>query len=388
MIPATLSATSCHVADHCLRRWEAEYFHRARGASGAPAKFGTFVHAVLEKYVRDCYIEKTMDPSFVVMEMYLIEICTDMYGGIDVPQYIEAYEMLQKWFERTDFTGVNVLAVENKLHFDLPTSIGSIPFNYIFDRFDQVGPKTFKVVDYKTLRWGFNPEDLKKKIQARSYALAAAIYLTSQKIEYDDIWIEFDLLRHQAVGTKFSRDDNILTWKRLGQIAEKIIGTPEGNAPPTLNPECVFCTVKATCPLLTKNVLTGGVHSLTPDQQVDVRARLDHQRKAVAAAIDELDTLIIERAQGEDVIDFETDETRLSIIVRQTRTVDPEMIEQIVGTEIFKFYGGKKLTMEQYKKLLAHPGLDSETLAKLKSAVGVRISEPSVKVEAREFTTE
>lgn len=388
MIPASLSATAAHVADHCMRRYTAEYYHRARGAASGPATFGSFVHAVLEEFVQNVFLDGKIENDWSMLEMFLIDHCNTVYGTIDVPQYVEAFEMLKQWYERTDFTGVKVLAVENKMSFDLPTSIGPIPFNYIFDRFDQTGPKEFRVIDYKTLRWGFNPEDLKQKIQARTYALAASIWLKAQGIEYDTLWVEFDLLRHQSVGTKFSRNDNIVTWKRLGQIAEKIIATDENDAPANLNPECIFCSVKTTCPLLQKNILTKGVHSLSQEEQVDVRAKLDFQRKAVASAIEELDDLIIERAKGEDETSFETSSTRLSIVVRRTWTTDPENIEQIVGSELFKLYGGKKLTKEQYNKLLKHPGLSPEKLAQLRSAVGTKVSEPSVKVEPREFTTD
>lgn len=388
MIPKSLSATACHVANHCLRRYEAEYINRARGPSSGPANFGSMVHSVLEKYVRDAYIDKIIEPKFEYIQMYLMVELVIFYGDADVPERTEAETMLKEWYDRTDFTGVAVISVENKLSFDLPTSIGAIPFNYIFDRFDRLGERSFRVVDYKTLRWGFNPEDLKKKIQARAYALAASIWLKSQGLEYDDLWIEFDLLRHQSVGIKFTRDENIVTWRKLGQIAEKIIATPEGAAPATLNPECIFCTVKTTCPVLQTNIASGGVHSLTPDQQIDIRSKLDYQRKAVIAAIGDLDELIISRAKEEDAMEYETDVNRLSIVMRRSRAVDPEAVERIVGPEIFKFYGANKLTLEQFNKLLRHPGLDDDTLARLRSSVGTKTSEPSVKVEPREFTTD
>jgi len=346
------------------------------------------VHAVLEKFVRDVYIDKVTPNGWDFLHAYLQAEIITTYGDLETPYYAEAKEMLQGWFERTDLAGVTVLSVENKLNFELPTSVGPIPFNYIFDRFDQIGPRTFKVVDYKTLRWGFNPEDLKKKTQARVYALAASIWLKAQGIDYDYIWIEFDLLRHQAVGTRFTREENIATWRKIGQIAETIIATPEGSAPPKLNPECIFCTVKTTCPLLTLSISTGGVHALTPGQQIDQRAKLDYQRKAVAAAITELDELILTRAESEDEMTYETDETRLNVVMRRTRTVEPETIEQIVGPDIFKFYGGKKLTMEQFNKMLKHPGLSEEVIAKLRSSIGTKLGEPSVKVEARGFTTD
>jgi hypothetical protein len=385
VIPLTLSASSIQVADLCMKRWEAEYANRSRGLGNSAANLGSACHGALEDYVAKVYIEKLAVPSLDVLLGYYYTHTIALFGTPDHDMYEDGIEMLKGWFARTDLSEVTVLSVENKLNFDLPTSAGPITFNYIFDRLDQIDEDTYRVVDYKTIRMAYPPEDLHKKVQPRAYALAAAIQLKSQGISYNRIKIEFDLLRHERIGTFFTHEDNLQTWASLIRVAERIINTEEGKAPATLNPECVFCPVKAKCPQLLKSIDLGGALGLGTEELIDIRAQMEWQRKAVISGITELDNLLMTRAKEADTLEFTTAVNKMSVAVSATRTIDADMVESVIGTDMFTRYGGKSISMASYDKLIKDPNITDEQKVKLRALVGRKIGEPRIKIESNGF---
>lgn len=389
MIPASLSASSLNVAELCLARWKAENFHRSKGMGGFAANLGTSCHGALELFIKATRAELGGIPANwdikLLLDLFKLSYM-DTFNTVDASGdlYDDGVAMLIRWFERTDLNGVTVLSTEKKDNFPIPTTAGEIPFNYIWDRFDQIGSREFKVVDYKTNRWGLNPGDLKKKIQARCYGLAAAIQLKAQGLEYDKIWVEFDLLRHDPVGIVYSHEENIATWGFIKALAEKIIATPENEAPETLNPECRFCIRKQSCSALTRNIAAGGVFSVASAQEaVDIRATLDYQAKAIAAAIVELDEIILTEARASDVLEFETDMNRLEIGVSSRRAIDSERVQMVLGPNLFDKYGSHSISMSNIDKLLKGKELSDEQKAQLKSLIFMKKGEPSVKIKAK-----
>lgn len=386
MIPKTLSATSLHVAELCMARWEAEMFHRGKGQWNTAAMLGTTVHNALEQYVKLCI----MDSQFPATEKQLLEFFLMQYyatfgsGGNlkEDENYLDGVKMLKAWFKRTDFTGVKVLSVEIKENFPLPTSAGEIPLNYIWDRHDELSNGVLKVVDYKTNRWGINPSDLKQKLQARLYALAAAIKYKGT--DYKEIWVEFDMLRHDGpVGVSFSRDDNAETYRHIQRLAEKIIEEDEGFQNETLNPECNFCPRKAKCGALRRNILIGGIQSVDSEDLVDLRAMMEWQKKGVGALIAELDERILAEAKELDVFSFDSDSNTLNIGVSSRRAVDADRVEKVVGEELFGKFGGRSLTMGNLDKMLKSPLLTDEQKAQIKTLIFKSHGEPRVSVKAK-----
>ena len=387
VIPKTLSATAVDVANGCLARFAAEMLNKSKGFQNTAANLGSTVHAALQSFVEDCYLNNTKSPDLALLLGYFMAHSVNNFGSTDYPEYEEGVAMLKVWHERTlPILAVRkVLSVENKTTFPLQTSIGVIPFTYIFDRFDEISPGVFEVVDYKTNRWGINPDDLDEKIQARTYALAASIQLTAQKIPYEKIWVRFDLLRHNSVAALFTRQDNIKTYRKLQQIAERIIATDEKTAPHTVNPTCLFCSIKATCPALSKNISTGGILSMSPEDMVDRRSELGYQQKAIETALKELDAQLIKDAQANDVLELVSPNNRLKFTVSKRRTVDADMVEMTVGPVFFDQYGGKSITLAQVEQMLKDERIPVETKKILRSLITVKVGQPSVKVESRTF---
>ena len=381
MEPKSLSASALQVYEACPARYQAEYIHRARGPANSAATLGTTVHAALELYVQAMLRNENPDQKYLLdmfRMQYLINFAT---SDIDTEEYRDGVKMLIDWHDRTDWEGVVVLSCEVKESFPIPTSIGEIPYNYIWDRHDQIGETEFKVVDYKTNRWGINPQDLKKKIQARCYGLAAQI----KHPEASRIWVEFDMLRHGGpVGIVFTREENAATWRWIKEKAEEIIKTPDEEVEESLNPECLFCVRKQDCTALTLNIGVGGIFKIAgSDEAVDRRAMLEWQSKAVTSAIKELDAIILSEARESDVMDFESDLNRISITASSRRSADAEMIEKVIGDELFDLYGGRSFTMENVDKLLKGNQLDASQKAQLRGLVYMKKGEPRVKVEPK-----
>jgi len=388
VIPKSLSATSLNVFQLCPARWKAEMMDRSRGMGSVAASTGTACHGALEMFVQRCYIDKVEQPSLdLLMALYKISY-TQTFNSFDyeTPEFVDGEQMLQKWFVNTaeSFEHFQVLMCETKLNFEVPTSAGPIPFNYIFDRFDQIGPTEYRVVDYKTNRWGLTPAELQKKIQARAYGLAAAILLKQWGREWTRIWVQFDLLRHDKVGVAFTREDSAITWQYINESAKKIIETPEDEAEERLNGECLFCVRKVSCESLKKNIDSGGIFSLASiEEKMDIRAQAEWQLSGLQSLIKDLDESILTEAKNREITEFETPELELNIVMSSRRAVDAEMVEMCVGPKLFEKYGGKTITITAVEKLLKGTDLTPEQKAQLRGLIYNKSGEPKVKIKSK-----
>jgi len=371
-------------AGMCLARYKAENVDYARGQSNTAALLGTSCHAALETYVKVCYIEKTQEPSEkLLLDLFAMNyIITFGNSDTKTEDYRDGVKMLKAWFKRTDFSTFEVLSCEIKENFALPAIFDKtkgkedVPFNYIWDRHDRIDAGVVRVVDYKTNRASVSPADLRGKIQARAYGLAA-------QIKYPDaerIWVEFDMLRHDGpVGTVFTREDNAATWRFLKGEAQRIADADDSKPlPETLNPDCGYCVRKVNCQVARRNIAVGGVLSLTPIERVDRRAELSFQKRAVEAALSELDQVIIAEGRAEDVIEFEGQFNTQKITAKNMRSVDPDLAFRIIGPQLTAKYGGSKLTMDSVDRLLSGDEIDEKQKRQLSGLIRNNKSEPFV----------
>lgn len=383
MIPRSLSASALHVAELCLSRYFAENIERGRGEDNAAASLGSAVHGALEYYVKACHLEKDKpkQPSLTLLEQYYDIAYMSEFKTADTSteEYADGWEMLKKWWVRTSFEGVEVLSCEVKEFFEVKFPDGTVvPFNYIWDRFDKIGPAEYKVVDYKTIRWAIKPDDLSTKIQSRFYGLAVQI----KHPEAEKIWVEFDQLRHDPVGMVFTREDNVNTWKYLKRAVQRIYDYNEGLEGETLNTECRWCVRKSTCTKVGKNANVGGVHSFVAiDDVIARRAQLDYQATAAKAALDELDKIILAEAQAKDTLEFMTDSLKCTVGMSSRRAVDGERVENVIGPELFKKYGNTSITLADVDKLLKGTELSPYEKKELESLIYRKVGEAKVKTE-------
>jgi RecB family exonuclease len=364
VIPRSISATALNVADQCLARYKAENIERApRGRGGDPALLGTTVHGALEVYVKMVYLEKTQEPNWDLLRMLYMKSYKEHFGEIDSDSdwYKDGEKMLEDWFERTTptFEEFDVISCEVKSTFDVtvPDSAGTpvtVPFNYIWDRVDRLKSGGIRVVDYKSQRWAWSPEQLKTKPQARLYGLAA-------QIEYpaaEEIWVEFDFLRHgdfAVVGVRYTKEDNKATWLWLKQLLKRIVDVDDA-APydqlETINEDCRWCVRKGTCSALARSMAVGGTASMPLPSLIDRRRTAADQIKALKQFMEEADNLIQAAARDSDIMELRTDHTAVSFGQRNLRAVDADRAEKILGPELWAQYGKKDISLGVIDELL------------------------------------
>lgn len=387
VIPASISASALEVARLCLSRFAAENMGRAERLRNDAAGLGTAVHAALEDFVTLVYLKQER-PRDLGLLLQLFELSyLKEFGKLDknATDFKDGVQMLTDWFERADLEqeGRTVISCEIKDHWDVRLSgYPVIPFNYIWDRFDRIGENEFKVVDYKTNRWSLNPQDLRKKLQARAYGLAA-------QIAYPDaerIGVEFDMLRHNGpVGVVFTKQDNIDTFKMFKREILRIFDTDESEAEETLNEQCGFCVRKQSCKALMSNMHFGGVMSLVDlEDKVDKRHQLSLQYAAVKRALDEIEGAILTEAEERDIYELETASTTMTIGARVTRSADAERVEKILGPELWAKYGSASITMKIIEDLLTGGELDDAQKSAIRSTIFKKVGDPKIKTKTRD----
>jgi hypothetical protein len=380
MIPKSLSASSILVSEACMERWKAENFYKTPQQDSEPAGVGTSVHYALEHFVRDVYIEEKYGWDEIKhLNSYYQLGYIDTFGSTDFESdaYKDGASLVAKWYDynRSGLTH-KVLSCEVKESFNIPTSAGDIPFNYIWDRADQRDETTFEVVDYKSLRKPVSAEDLKRKIQPRAYALAAQIKWPEAK----RIWVTFDMLRYEPVGIVFTRDDNIATYRYLKRAAERIIQTDEDKTTEKLNEECKWCIRKASCDTLMRANRGGTWHGITAEQAAAKKLEVSNQLQALKYADEELDKILEQEAEARDEHEFELDNGfKVFFTVRGTRKPNSNAIANIVGPEIAAKY--VNFTMANIDKMLDSGELSPEIAAKVKAEITKNYSQPKVNVK-------
>ncbi len=369
MIPKSLSASSLQVFTLCPSRWQTEYLNRTPTPDNDAAMLGTSCHGACEMWVEKCYIEKIMEPKLqLLLDFYQMSFIMT-FGTADTESdlYKDGVEMLTKWFKRTSFDGFEIISVEKKKNFEVPYMyLGekrTVPYNYVMDRMDRLSDGSIRVVDYKSIRVPVNDEQLRKKVQARSYGLAA-------QIEYPDaprIFVEFDMFRHDPVGVVFTREDNAATWRYLKAEAQRIVDTPNTDAPEVLNSECGYCPRKAHCETLQKNIAGQGIFSVTPEQAVEMKYRLQSQVKGLERLLDEVDDLLLAEAVQRDELEWDTPFGHVEIKASRRRQAQTTAIADIIGADLMKKYGG--LTMGNLDSMLKGTELTDEQKQAVKACI-------------------
>lgn len=365
MRPKTLSASSIKVAQLCMARWKAEYFERGGGFSGTAANTGTACHGALELFVQAVFIDKKiLWDDLGSLEIFYMKSFTETFGHADFnsPEYKDGWTLVKKWHKRTDLSDVHrVVSVEQKHQFDVPVKFGiveeKIPLSYIMDRLDEMDPdcKVIRVVDYKTIRIPINPDELHSNVQARIYALMAQIkYPKAERI-----WVVFDLLRHDTVGTVFTREDNIETWEFLKREAQRIADTPVDKAPETLNAECRFCVRAATCKTLNSNVAVGGVFSLSQEEIARKKLEIEHKIRGLESLVEKFNDALLQEARQRDELEWvTTDGVKVEIRASRSRKVNWPVVAKILGPDIMAREG--KMNLTQLDQILEAPGVLTE----------------------------
>lgn len=155
--PKTLSASSLSNWEDCQAKFKAANVDFVpEVGKKEPAKVGTSAHYALEHFVRMVYIDKTAqwDDIKLLLSLYY-EGYKETFGNADKgsAEFKDGLALVKKWHKRTDLSGWEVLAVEEKKR--EPIGETGVRLTYIFDRVmrrvDETGRKILLVTDYKGL---------------------------------------------------------------------------------------------------------------------------------------------------------------------------------------------------------------------------------------------
>ena len=373
-----LSASSLKVAEGCLARFKAER-DAPRGSSVGRDynKLGSAVHETLENYIRGAIVEKNIKPTESVLEILWMQAYQNWFGNLDrrAVTYKDGWQILVSWYHRTVFGHFEVLSLEVKEFFELPTPDGPVKFNYIIDRLDKMGENQYRVVDYKTSRQSMSPDELYINIQAQIYALAIQIKYP----DAEDIQVEFDMLRHSPVSVFYKKSDNAETWRRLKSAAIHIQQASEENPPETLNDECLFCIRKTICEAAKGNANAGGVLGYgSIEDIINARATLSAQMKAAKAGVEELDDKILRYLMENDITELATDSVNVKANIRSSRKIDSSRVRKILGPKLSGSWLTEAMTVARYEELLKSPDITSSQRRELEGAVNYIPGEPRI----------
>jgi hypothetical protein len=390
MIPTSVSASALETASQCLARYKATAIQKGAGINNPAAMLGSTLHAALEKFVDPLMIKAGVWDWDFLLTLYT-HAFQDIFGSDEETRWFDdGKQILWNWFNRKDIQDdlreAEILSREVKENFPVPYKYEGnkyeVPLNYIMDRFDQLGPNEYRVVDYKSQRLPLKPDELRRKIQAKVYALACQIkYPNAEKI-----WVQFDFLRYDRVAVLFTRDDNITTWRSIKRAVQRIVDTPENDplhpVPETLNENCRYCPRKYTCQTLQRNLRIGGVMGLEVDQLALIYHDLKSQLDGLKQMTDEVEGMLIKHAVENDILEWDGDLTSVTIKARTRRKINREKISEILGPQIMAEYG--RINVSDLPDLRNDRRLTPTQRSLLETAVEHEPYEPQVRVTRRE----
>lgn len=385
MNPYSFSASALDVADLCLARYKAENIDKGRDFQGTAASVGIVCHGTFEDWLRWVFIKKELswDNEDAFREIFE-DNYAKVFGGLQGAEYEDAWDLCYRWYHREDqeayFASVKIVSLEAKLSHPLKTPLGVKNFNYIMDRVDRINDKTIRVVDYKSNRVALTEDQLRRKRQARLYALMTAIKYKGKGIEH--IQVEFDFLRHRPVRVEFTRDEITETWNQLLREVKRIIETPETRVPETLNANCGWCVRKADCKTLQSNINVGGIMSKSVDELARIYGQLVDQAKGQKELAGQIEMMLLQHAITEDVLEFETETAEVVVLLPTKRTVNTRVAAAVLGANISEYANFSVTTIDKLTKRTSPlPPAQRELL---KQAIEIKTGEPKVSIKSKE----
>ena len=387
MIPTSISATSLDVASKCLARWKATSFEKGAGIGNPAAMLGSTLHLTLEWYTAPEELAKRDWDFARLYELYL-QAFRQIWGSEHYDDWFqEGVDILRNWYGRkdqaSDLWDSEILSREVKDSFNVPYidpadgQKKEVPFNFIIDRLDKLDDGVYRVVDYKSQRVPVQPADLKLKIQPRAYALAVQIKYPDAR----EIWVQYDLLRYDRVGTLFTRDDQVDTWGYIKRMLQRIVDTDAKAAPETLNEDCRYCVRRIVCSALQSNIRVGGIFSMPIEDLVEKFYQIKGVMDANKATLDDIETAVLRYLSESDQLELDIPFGTVKVTSKKNRVVDRDLASKILGPELMAEYG--RLNVSDMDKLRRDPRMTPAQKSLLDTAISYKLSDPSIKITKR-----
>lgn len=198
--------------------------------------FGTIVHEVLERWHKD----PTQDILELYDKVWVENSLTDLSYYKEGREMIENYKNTPEWSEGTVLEDKDGLYLERYFRFPIDKK-GEVVISGIIDRVDKLDDNTIEIIDYKTSRMPYTPDELAEDIQMSMYNIAANEILP----EYENVKLSVLFLRYNKLTTD-------RTPEELEYVRSYLINTfyqikYNEKPKPTLNRYCAMCPIKHQC---------------------------------------------------------------------------------------------------------------------------------------------
>lgn len=283
----------------CPRSFELHYVRELPSEPNDALRFGSLLHAVLERLYR-WVIEEEYEGR--LDEERAVEIYRDEWshsGLSGVATYQEGLDILRAYLRDNALVDHrNILAVEQEFRL----SIGPFDLLGYIDRVDRVDDETIAIVDYKTNRLIFTREEVESDLQLTVYLMAARQLWPWAK----NVRLAFALLRH-GIRMETERTDEQLAAARdyIVSLAEQTEKATE--YPARLNPNCIYCDHRRQCPAY-RDALAGKVETICADPKdleavAREREQVAHLAKILYARKGELEEILKAQLKDRDVLE-------------------------------------------------------------------------------------
>lgn len=234
-----LSVSRLRRFEQCPKSFELHYVQGLAGEPNDSLRFGSLLHAVLERLHR-----WVLDEEFAgrLDEARAIEIYRDEWARAGLSGFAlfeEGQGLLRAYLrEHGEVDHRGLLAVEKEFRLD----VGGFEVLGYIDRVDRVDDETVAVVDYKTNRLIFTREEVDSDLQLTVYLMAAReLWPWARKVR-----LVFHLLRH-GIQMQTERTEEQVQAARdyvisLGRQTESATEYPA-----RLNANCVYCDHRGQC---------------------------------------------------------------------------------------------------------------------------------------------
>jgi len=226
--------------EQCPLSFKLHYIDKQKAEPGDPLKFGTAIHAVLERLIREHMEGEHVGPLSEdrALDLFRQAWAAENMTGIELFQ--EGIEILQAFVrDQGELDHRDVLAVEKE--FRIP--VGRFSVLGFIDRVDCVDDETVEVIDYKTNRLLFTRDEVDHSLQMSLYHLAARqLWPWAKKVR-----LTFHMLRH-GIRMRTERvpeqlDAAVAYVETLGTMTEEAKAFPA-----RLNSNCIYCDHRQQCP--------------------------------------------------------------------------------------------------------------------------------------------
>ena len=244
-----ISATRVSMFLQCKWKYWCNYILHLPKKSNISFKLGLAVHESL-KVAGLIWQKKENFTSYDIRKIKEVYRKTAAQEGIeDMGVYNDGMLLLTSKLQ--DFEVGKIINVEDK--FKVTTDDG-VMITGALDKVIELAEDTLLVVDYKTSKFYYTPDEMKNDIQLSMYDVAVSIKFPN----YKRIILCLDYLRGEPLYTYRTYKERKNFIKYILAVYHEMLNLEERKAKPTINDFCNWCDFKEECPAYKE---AGDIHS-------------------------------------------------------------------------------------------------------------------------------